>query len=59
MRATSDEFEHEIRTNSAGFRDVEHAIPKPPGAFRILGLGDSFTLASVRPTRTRTSPSPK
>lgn len=43
MRATSDEFEHEVRTNSAGFRDVEHAIPKPPGAFRILGLGDSFT----------------
>lgn len=43
MRANSGEFEHEVRTNSAGFRDVEHLIPKPPGVFRILGLGDSFT----------------
>jgi hypothetical protein len=43
MRATSGEFEHEVKTNSAGFRDIEHLIPKPPGVFRILGLGDSFT----------------
>ena len=43
MRETTGEFEHEVRTNSAGFRDVDHLIPKPPGVFRILGLGDSFT----------------
>jgi len=29
--------------NSAGYRDVEHAIEKPPGVRRALFLGDSFT----------------
>ena len=32
-----------VRTNSQGFRDVEHQWDKPPGVIRILGLGDSFT----------------
>jgi lysophospholipase L1-like esterase len=32
-----------IRINSDGFRDREFVIPKAPGTYRILTLGDSFT----------------
>jgi len=32
------------RFNSAGWRDVEHSIVKPPGTYRILGLGDSYLM---------------
>jgi GDSL-like lipase/acylhydrolase family protein len=28
--------------NSHGYRDLERAIPKPPGTRRVLSLGDSF-----------------
>lgn len=31
------------QTNSLGLRDREYATVKPPGAFRLLMLGDSFT----------------
>jgi hypothetical protein len=30
-----------VRINSAGLRDQEHAVPKPPGRLRIAVLGDS------------------
>jgi hypothetical protein len=32
-----------IHTNTLGFREREVAIPKPPGTFRIMVLGDSLT----------------
>jgi len=35
-------FEYELRTNSAGLRDVEIAVEKSPGVVRILSLGDSL-----------------
>ena len=37
------EFDYEIRTNSLGFRDIEHPVSKPLGELRIMAIGDSFT----------------
>ena len=37
------EFDYEIRTNSLGFRDIEHPLNKTSGEIRILAIGDSFT----------------
>ncbi len=34
-----------VSINSAGYRDVEHAVAKAPDTYRILMLGDSFTEA--------------
>lgn len=32
-----------IEHNRLGFRDVDHTVEKPPGTFRIVVIGDSFT----------------
>jgi lysophospholipase L1-like esterase len=37
------EFATPVRINRMGFRGAEFAVPKPPGTFRVLALGDSFT----------------
>jgi hypothetical protein len=37
------------RLNSWGYRDVEHPREKPPGVFRIVVIGDSFTFAEGMP----------
>ncbi len=38
-----------VHINSAGFRDVEHTVPKPPHTVRIAVLGDSFAEAMQVP----------
>jgi hypothetical protein len=35
------------RANALGLYDEEFAVPKPPGRFRIMALGDSFTYGSA------------
>jgi hypothetical protein len=34
-----------LKINQLGYRDVEHAVVKPPGTFRVAVLGDSFVEA--------------
>lgn len=41
---SKDEFTVTFRTNAAGLRDDPVQSPKPAGTFRVLMLGDSFTL---------------
>jgi len=42
----------EFNTNSLGLRDREVTRPKPPGVFRVLMLGDSFTEGAGLPIET-------
>lgn len=42
-KTATGEFDYDYKHNSFGLRDEEHALHKTRGAFRILGLGDSFT----------------
>src|SRR5207253_5928862 len=37
------EVENYISINREGYRDVDHAVVKPPGTYRIVVLGDSMT----------------
>src|SRR5262245_22620096 len=38
---------YDFQLNSRGFHDVEFDIEKKPGAFRAVGLGDSFAFGVV------------
>ena len=40
---TGDEFEAPVAINSKGLRNPEIPYEKPPGTYRILALGDSWT----------------
>jgi hypothetical protein len=35
-------LDYEGASNSLGYRDVEHALAKPPGTYRVVVLGDSI-----------------
>lgn len=48
-RPRGNEFYFEHKTNSEGFRDIEHDIEKPKSVFRILTVGDSYTAGSGAP----------
>ena len=37
---------HKVVNNTFGFREREFVAPKPPGVYRIMVLGDSFTFGS-------------
>jgi hypothetical protein len=36
-----------MQTNAGGFHDTAWTVPKPPGVFRIVALGDSFNVGIV------------
>ncbi len=47
FRGTPHARDWDFLLNSRGFKDVEFEISKPPGIFRILGIGDSFAFGVV------------
>jgi lysophospholipase L1-like esterase len=48
-RSVSNEFDIDYRHNSLGLRDIDRPRRKPPGACRIVALGDSFTYGAGVP----------
>ncbi len=46
QRAVTENYDISFKSNSWGFKDVEHAIPKMPGTYRVLLLGDSYIEAA-------------
>ena len=42
-RGRTDEFDVRYAHNALGFRGRDHPFEKPPGTFRVVGIGDSFT----------------
>lgn len=42
FRWVSPDYDVVVKTNGAGFHDVEHALAKPPGVYRVLVVGDSM-----------------
>ena len=45
-RYRTTEFDTQVAFNAHGFRNIERPLEKPAGTFRILCLGDSFTLGA-------------
>ena len=45
-RYRTTEFDTQVAFNVHGFRNIERPLEKPAGTFRILCLGDSFTLGA-------------
>jgi len=48
-RYRTTEFDHQITINAHGFRGQARPLSKPAGVFRVLCLGDSFTLGAEAP----------
>jgi len=46
---SSPEYSVYSSTNSKGFWDQEHEYSKPPGTYRVLVLGDSFSASMLVP----------
>ena len=47
FRGTPHAQDWDFPLNSRGFKDVEFEIPKAPGTFRIIAIGDSFAFGVV------------
>jgi lysophospholipase L1-like esterase len=46
VETTSNPRFFDVRTDSRGMRNPEPALPKPPGTYRVLAVGDSCTFGS-------------